>query len=75
MEDGVVAGEVERVGGEVDASQVEPAGVLLLERRVVVVGQAVDADDLVTGGEEPFGEVRADEPGCAGDGVAHGGEG
>ena len=33
--------------GEVEPPHVEPARVLLLLRRVVVVGEAVDADDLV----------------------------
>ena len=50
VEDAVEAAEVERVLGEVDVADVEAAGVLALERRVVVVGEAVEADDLVAAG-------------------------
>ena len=39
--------EVDRVAREVDAADVEPARVLLLQRDVVVVGEAVEADDVV----------------------------
>ena len=48
-----------------------PRDVLLLQRDVVVVGEAVEADDVVTLGAERLGEVRADEAGGAGDEVAH----
>ena len=44
---------------------------LLLQRRVVVVGEAVEPDDVVTGGAQRRGKVRPDEPGCAGDDVPH----
>ena len=71
MEDGVEAGEVELVLGEILPPQLEPAGVLLLEGRVVVVGEAVDPDHLVAGGLQRLREVRADEPGRAGDQVPH----
>jgi hypothetical protein len=42
VEDAVDAGEVERVAGEVEPRDVEPLGVPLLLRRVVVVGEGVD---------------------------------
>ena len=54
MEDAVEAGEVERILGQVDVADVEPARVLVLERRVVVVGEAVEADDLVAAGLQRF---------------------
>ena len=47
MEDAVDAVEVDRVAREVEAADVEPARVLLLQRDVVVVGEAVEADDVV----------------------------
>ena len=67
MEDTVEVGEVELVLGEIEAAnlRVEPACVFLLQRRVVVVGEAVDADDVVPVPEQCFREVRADEAGCA----------
>jgi hypothetical protein len=71
VEDAVEAGEVEIVLCKVDAAHVEPAGVLLLERRIVVVGEAVEADGLVPGGNERLREVRSDEAGCARDGIPH----
>ena len=71
VEDAVEAGEVELVAGEVEAAHVEPAGVPLLQRGVVVVGERVDPDDLVPGRLERLGEVRADEAGGAGDDVPH----
>src|SRR4051794_17067509 len=70
MEDAVEAAEVERVVREVDTAHVEVARVLLLQRRVVVVAEAVEADDLVPVAHEALGEVRADEPGRSGDDVA-----
>ena len=45
VEDAVVAREVERIAGEVGALQDEAARVLLLQRRVVVVREAVQPDD------------------------------
>ena len=42
--------------------------------RVAGVGELVEHDDLVAGGGEPPGEVRADEAGAAGDEHAHAGE-
>ena len=47
MEDAVEAGEVELVRREVESPNIQPLGVLLLQARVVVVGEAVDADDVV----------------------------
>ena len=47
MEDPVDAGEIERLLGQIDAAHVEPARVLLFLGGVVVVGEAVDADDVV----------------------------
>ena len=67
VEHAVEAGEVEVFLCEVDAADLEAACVLLLQRRVVVVGEAVDADDVVAVGHERFGEMRADESRRAGD--------
>ena len=54
VEDAVEAREVELVLGQVDALNLDAtssrARVLLLQRRVVVVGEAVEPDDVVTGG-------------------------
>ena len=61
-----------RHADEVDSLNREPGRVLLLERGVVVVGERVVARGLVTPLEERPEEVRADEPGGAGDDVAHG---
>jgi len=56
MEDPVDAVEFERLGGEIEPAHVETARVLFLLREVVVVGEAVDADDVV-----PFLEQRVRE--------------
>ena len=71
MEDAVVSSEVKLILGEVDTLDVERARVLLLQPRVVVVGEAIEADDLVTLLEQILGEVRADEAGRPGHGIAH----
>src|SRR3989475_7329585 len=47
VEDAVDPGKIEILLCEIDACDVEPGGVLLLQRLVVIVGEAVDADDLV----------------------------
>ena len=51
----------------------ERGRVLLLQRRVVVVVEAVPADDVVPRGRERLGEVGADEAGGACDDVPHDG--
>ena len=71
MEHAVDAREVELVRGEVDPLHREPARVLLLQRRVVVVGERIPADRVVAPLEQRAEELRADEPGRAGDDVAH----
>ncbi len=71
MEDAVDAVEIERLLGEIEAAHVEAARVLLLLGRVVVVGEAVDADDVVARLEQRLREVRADEAGGSGDDVSH----
>ena len=71
MEDAVEAAEVELVLGQVEALELDGARVLLLLRGIVVVGQAVDPDDVVPARAELLGEVRADEPGRAGDHKSH----
>ncbi len=71
VEDAVDAAKVDRIAGEVDAPDVQPAHVLLLQRDVVVVGEAVEADDIVSPVAQGVREVRADEPGGAGDEVQH----
>src|SRR5919204_345749 len=59
------------VGYEVEALELDGARVLLLLGGVVVVGQAVDPDYLVSARGELLGEMRADEAGGSGDGVPH----
>src|SRR5439155_20143842 len=71
VEDPVGAREVELVLGEVDARHVKARRVLLLERDVVVVGEAVERDDIVAALEQRLREVRADEARGAGDDVSH----
>ena len=71
VEDAVDAGELEVLLCEVEAGDVEARRVLLLQRRVVVVGKAVNAEDLVTLSRQRLCEVGADEPGRAGDDVPH----
>ena len=72
MEDAVDAREIERILDEVDLLDRQPLRVFLLQRRVVVVGERIPADRVVAAIEERAEEVRADEPGCTGDDVAHG---
>ncbi len=62
MKDAVEAGEVELVHGQVETPHVQPFCVLLLEPRVVMVGEVVDADHVVAARAERFGEQRAYEP-------------
>ncbi len=71
MEDPVGALEIERILDEVDALDGQSARVLLLQRRVVVVGERVPADCVVPSLEKRSQELRADEPGGTGDDVAH----
>jgi hypothetical protein len=70
VEDSVDPVEREVVLREVEPLDLEATRVLLLQRRVVVVGEAVDRDDVVAARQERFDELRADEPGSAGDDVA-----
>ena len=72
MEDAVEPVELERVLRKVDAGDRKIAGVLLLQRRVVVVREGVPADGIVAAFQKRAEELGADEPGCAGDEVAHG---
>src|SRR5437868_10420164 len=44
--------------------------VSLLALALVVVTEAVDADDVVARGQQALAQVRADETGCAGDDYA-----
>ena len=71
VEDAVEPGEVDRVAREVEPADLLPARVLLLQRDVVVVGEAVEADDVVALRAQRLGEVGADEAGRAGDEVSH----
>ena len=71
VEDAVGAGEIEVFLCEVEARHVEPGRVLLLQRRVVVVGEAIDCEHLVARREQLLGQLRADEAGCPGDDVLH----
>jgi hypothetical protein len=66
--------ELEKSGlGEIGLDELEarpPAGlaqVRVLERSRIVVGEGVDAENLIPSLEKGFGEVRADEPGAARD--------
>ena len=72
MEHAVDPVELEWIVGEVDALDRQAARVLLLQRRVVVVRERVPADGVVAALEERAEELRPDEPGGAGDDVAHG---
>ena len=63
MEDAVEAGEVDRVAREVEPEDLLAARVLLLQRDVVVVGEAVEPDDLVALRPQRLGEMGADEAG------------
>ena len=56
MEDAVEAREFELVLRQVEPPHVQRLGVLLLEARVVVVGEAVDADDFVAARGESLGK-------------------
>ena len=71
VEHTVEAGEVERILGEVEPGDVEPARVRLLQSGVVIVGKAVDAERVVARGEQRVHQVRADEARGAGDDVPH----
>ena len=71
MEDAVEAGEVDRVARQVEPEDLLAADVLLLQRDVVVVGEAVEPDDLVALGAQGLREMRADEAGGAGDEIPH----
>ncbi len=71
VEDAVDAVEPEILRREVDALDVERRRVLLLQRDVVVVGEAIDCPDVVASSRERLGEVRADEARRAGDDVPH----
>jgi hypothetical protein len=59
-------GEVDAGGGEAIVC-LEAFESRLLEGRVVVVVEVVEADNVVAIGEESFGKVVADETGGAGD--------
>jgi hypothetical protein len=63
--------EIEVALREIDAPHVELPRVLLLLSWVVVIGEAVDADDVVARRGERLGEIRADESGGACDDVPH----
>ena len=71
MEDAVDVVELEIGVSEVEPANVEPVGVRLLLGNVVVVGEGVDADDLVAARLERSREGRADEAGRAGDDLSH----
>ena len=58
-----VEGECHVVPDHLEARISEQVGDVVLRRRVVVV----DAQDVITVGEQPFAQVRADESGAARD--------
>src|SRR5207244_1220370 len=72
MEDPVHSVEVQVALREIEAQHVELAGVLLLQRRVVVVRERVDGEDLVPTAEQGLGQVRADEARRSRHQIAHG---
>ncbi len=45
----------------------QPRGARFLQRDVIIVGEAVEADHALTAREQPFGHRMADETGGAGD--------
>ena len=57
VEDTVEPREVDGILGEVETAHVDVAGVLLLERPVVVIGEAVEPDDLMAGGQKGFRQM------------------
>ena len=67
MEDAVHAVEIEIGGGQVELAHVESCRVLALQLGVVVLREAVDTADVVSLCDKTFCEMRADEPGRAGD--------
>ena len=71
VEDAVPVCEVELVARKVESAHLDPARVPLLHRRVVVVGETVDPENLVTRALECLGKVRADESRGSGDDVSH----
>ena len=71
MEDAVDTGKVETFLCEIEACDVEAGRVLFLQGRVVVVGEAVDADDVVAHRLQGVREMGADEPGGSCDDVSH----
>jgi hypothetical protein len=62
---------VEVAAHEVEPLRGEPGEVQLLDPEVVVVGQAVDADDVMALVQQCAGEVAPDEAGDAGDQCSH----
>ncbi len=66
----VGAHQVELFEGEIPMAR-RHLEVLLLASAPVVVGEAVDADDLVAVGKQPLAQVRADETRGAGDDHFH----
>src|SRR3954466_9899600 len=71
MEDAVETVERQVLVGEVEPGDLEGGRVLFLQRRVVVVGERIDCDDLVTAGDERLRQMRSDEPGRPRDEVSH----
>ena len=73
MVDGVDAVEqgIEVCVGEVELEHVETGGVFALAGGVVVVGERVDADDVVACRDQRLCEMRPDEAGRAGDDDLH----
>ena len=71
MEDAVEPVERQFVLREVEPRDVERRGVVLLQRGVVVVGEAVDGDDLVPLRLQRLDEVRPDEARRTRDDVPH----
>ncbi len=67
--------EIEILNGRLDETEARmrqrAAQVPLLDRTRVVVGEAVDADDVGAVGEQPLGQRRSDEAGAAGDERLH----
>jgi len=71
VEDAVDAVEIELVLREVEPAHVEPTRIPLFLGEVVVVREAVDADNVVSRLAERLGEVRANEAGGPRDDVSH----
>ena len=71
VKEAIELGEVEFVDGEVDPLNVEICNVPFLLRRVVVVGETLKSDDLMTAADQLLAEMRPDETRRSCNAVSH----